>query len=701
MRGHVRSRSGDPRSGVLVSDGVTVTATAADGSFTLDPRGPFVFVTRPAGYDCEDWYLPADTPALRFILDPAPEPFPYRFVHVSDLHVSAGPRAASRYPRPVEIGTRDALAAFLGRLPELEPGLSSVVATGDLTDLGLDEEYAALQVAAAGSPLPLHLLPGNHDHMAGEISRVLTRTGYALHTGDPAGYERHLGPRWYSFDLPGLHVVALDWHTHELGLDHEVQDAWLRADLESQPAGTPWILLCHDQPWHTILDGLPTPPLATFSGHRHTSRVVRVGLTLHVNTPTPLFGALDFSPPSLRVVTWDGAGIALRTRTVAASGSSRATFSMPSRSVARPKPARWRHQLPGGGHRAAVRVVDDLVLAAVRDEDRPAGGVDAVDLANGTLRWRAPLRSAVKGTPAVCEDIVVAVEVSGDTVGLGLADGALRWRVPSPDPLRLFAFAEPLAHDGAVVVGDLSHLRALDAATGALRWERTDLAAYQTIVGHAAPVVADGALVVGCWPAPPHLVSLDPASGTTRWPSRIHPRDRSAAVMSGEASIGTPLVDGKTGDLFVSGLGFLARVDATSGAVVWRRPMTLPWNPASPVATDPGIAAADAGHGIVLLDRDSGERIWSTPLDGPAPFALSSYRRTPHTVFAAPTPLDDVLLVPGLDSVLHLLVTATGERIGGIEVGVPIAAPVVVAGDAVVATGVDGGVLALDRAACR
>lgn len=695
MRGSVRTRTGQPRPGVLVSDGVTVTATATDGTFTLDPRGPFVFVTRPAGFTCDRWFVPAAVERAEFVLDDDADVFPHRFVHISDTHLGAGPRMGSLYPQPVEIGDEVVFTRFLQRLPDLEPDLRSVIATGDLTDLGLDEEYAALAAAVDASPLPLHLLPGNHDHLGGEIEGLLSRTGYALHTGDPAGYERHVGPRWYSFDLPGLHVVALDWHTHEIGLDHEVQDAWIRADLESVPSGTPWILLSHDQPWHTMLDGLPWQPVATFSGHRHTSRVVQVGGTLHVNTPTSLFGALDFSPPSFRVVTWDGDRISLRTRTL--DGPSTATFTVPGLPTPRPAAARWRHQLPGAAHRAAARVVGDTALVAVKDEDRPAGGVDALVLATGALRWSAALRSAVKGTPGVHGGTVVAVEVGGDVVGLALADGAERWRTPSPDPLRLFAFADPLVHDGVAVVGDLSRLRGLDAATGAVLWERTDLSPYQTIVDHAAPVVAGDVVVVGAWPTPQALVGLDLATGATRWAGPAGPDH--VSITTGDTSIGTPLVDAKTGDLFVSGLGFLARVDATTGATAWKRPMTLPWNPAAPVATDLGIAAVDSGHGVVLLDRDDGSQIWSTRIDGGAPFAMSSYRRTPHAVFAGPTLLDDLLLVPGLDGVLHVLVAATGERLRGVPVGVPLAAPVVVAGDTVVAVGTDGGVLAIDARA--
>lgn len=691
MRGYVRTRSGEPRPGVLVSDGRTVTTTAQDGSWSLDPARPFVFVTRPAGYTCADWFV-RPAAGCDFVLDPVPGVFPHRFVHVSDTHLGAGPRYASMYPQPVQIGTGDVLTRFLTRLPQLVPDVASVVATGDLTDLGLDEEYAALRAARDASPVALHLLPGNHDHMNGVVTGAVSRNGYALHTADPAGYERNIGPRWYSYDLPGLHVVALDWHTHEMGIDHEAQDTWIRADLESVPAGTPWILLSHDQPWHSILAGLPWQPLATFSGHRHTSRVVEVNGTLHVNTPTSLFGALDFSPPSFRVVTWDGERISLRTRSL--DGPVTATFTVPERPVPAPDVARWRHQLAGAAHRAAPRVHGETVLVAVKDEDRPAGAVEALDLATGMPRWRAALGSSVKGTPAVHAGTVIAVEVSGDTVGLGLADGTERWRVPSPDPLRLFAFADPALAGDAVIVGDLSHLRALDAATGALRWERRDLSPYQSIVAHSAPVSAGDVLVVGSWPSPQSLVGLDPATGETRWPQTLVIGDPTS-VTAGDTTVGTPLHDPKTGDLYICGLGFLARIDAATGRTRWRRPMTLPWNPAVPVATNAGIAAIDAGHGVVLLDRDTGDALWQTRIDGDSPFALSSYQRTPHPLFAGPALLGDRLLVPGLDGRLHLLDVATGAVTAQVPLGTPVAATPVVAGNLVLLVGTDGGVLAL------
>ncbi|RMB71839.1 hypothetical protein AYK61_21930 [Rhodococcus sp. SBT000017] len=688
MRGRVLYDDGLPRPGTMISDGITVTTTAFDGSFTLDVAGAFVFVTRPAGWTCDRWYVPATADTVDFVLRRDSDLYPHSFVHISDTHVGRGPY----YPQPVELGGRSTLTEFLTRLPDAVSGLSSVIATGDLTDRGIDVEYGELKDAVAASPIPLHLLPGNHDHMGGTIVGAVSRNNYSIHTADPSAYERHLGPRWYSFDLPGLHVVALDWHTHELGIDHELQNAWMTADLESIPADMPWILLSHDQPWHSILEAAPRSPLATFSGHRHTSRVVDVDGTLHVNTPTPLFAGLDFSPPSFRVVRWDGERISLDTRSLAKTGLEKATFALGS-TVPRPDESLWRVELPGAAHRASVRVIGDIVLAPVKDEDRAAGGIQAIDATSGELLWHRELGSAVKCTPAVSGTTAIAVAVSGDVTALDIATGDRLWHAPSPDPLRLFAFAEPLIEDGRVVVGDLSHLRCLDVTNGETVWERTDLSTYQTIVDHTRPVMVDGTLVVGSWPTPDRLVGLDLASGATLWPTQVAEAELGKGFEKADTPVGTPLYDETTGALFVSVIGALARIDAT-GHTQWKVPMSLPWNPATPVATEYGIAIVDAGARLALLDRETGGVLWSLSVDGDAPFAMASYQRTPHVLFAEPALCQDMLLVPTLDGRLHLVNAKTGELEGSMTVGAPIAAAPVVIDDRVYLTTVDGGVIA-------
>jgi 3',5'-cyclic AMP phosphodiesterase CpdA len=88
----VRDAGEPPRAGVAVSNGLDVVTTDAEGHYSLaeGPRG-FVFVTRPAGFECQEWYR---SDGGDFALTPHPLEDEFFFVHMSDLHV---------FDRPSEI----------------------------------------------------------------------------------------------------------------------------------------------------------------------------------------------------------------------------------------------------------------------------------------------------------------------------------------------------------------------------------------------------------------------------------------------------------------------------------------------------------------------------------------------------------------------------------------------------------------------
>jgi hypothetical protein len=81
----VRDAGEPPRPGVVVSNGLDVVRTDTEGRYSLakGPRG-FVFVTRPAGFDCHEWYR---RDAGDFALTQSPAEDEFFFVQMSDLHV--------------------------------------------------------------------------------------------------------------------------------------------------------------------------------------------------------------------------------------------------------------------------------------------------------------------------------------------------------------------------------------------------------------------------------------------------------------------------------------------------------------------------------------------------------------------------------------------------------------------------------------
>lgn len=156
-------------------------------------------------------------------------------VHLSDTHLLAqGRPLGGRYD--TVRGLREALAAVerTGIHPD------AIVFTGDLTDLGEPEAYAALRAAvepwAARLEAPIIWVAGNHDE------RPALRQGLL-------GGEATDQPITGVWDLAGLRVIAVDssvpgWHHGDLDAG---QLQWLREVL-SEPAPLGTILALHHPP---------------------------------------------------------------------------------------------------------------------------------------------------------------------------------------------------------------------------------------------------------------------------------------------------------------------------------------------------------------------------------------------------------------------------------------------------------------------
>jgi 3',5'-cyclic AMP phosphodiesterase CpdA len=156
-------------------------------------------------------------------------------LHLSDTHLLAGnPPLSGRYD------TAANLRRTLETVERMRLRPDAIVFTGDLTDLGEPDAYAALREAvepvAARLGAPVVWVAGNHDE------RPALRAGLL----DAAPTQEPVTGVW---DLSGLRLIALDttvpgWHHGELD---DAQLAWL-ADTLRTPAPHGTILAMHHPP---------------------------------------------------------------------------------------------------------------------------------------------------------------------------------------------------------------------------------------------------------------------------------------------------------------------------------------------------------------------------------------------------------------------------------------------------------------------
>ena len=247
---------------------------------------------------------------------------------ISDLHV--------RQPGELTFRKVDC-AAMLERCVQeilrLKQRPDLVVATGDLVERGLAAEYAHLRKLLAPLPMPVYMIPGNHDE------RGALRESFPDHA-----YLRQWAPFvQYAIEDWPLRIVALDTLIPGQG-GGELCDArlgWLERTLAAQP-GKPTLVIMHHPPFPSLISHMDKPGLpgtdalaALIARHRQVERVlcghihrpiqVRFGGTLASTCPSPAHQyalnfepdaplALSMEPPGFQVHAWrEGFGVVSHT----------------------------------------------------------------------------------------------------------------------------------------------------------------------------------------------------------------------------------------------------------------------------------------------------------------------------------------------------------------------------------------------------
>jgi Icc protein len=239
---------------------------------------------------------------------------------LSDPHI--------REPGRLAYGRIDT-SSYLSRAVEAIMGLrqrpDAVVMTGDLSDFGRPAEYEHLARLLEPLPMPVYMLPGNHD------DRDQLRRSFPQH--------RYLGTAGfvqYSVRIGELTLVALDTSAppNSHGILCKERLEWLENTLAAHRGG-PLLLAMHHPPFQTLIGHMDRIGLLAgaeeleaivarypnvervICGHLHRAIDVRFGGTIASTAPGPAHQvSLDLDPdaastwmlepPGFRVHAWSG-----------------------------------------------------------------------------------------------------------------------------------------------------------------------------------------------------------------------------------------------------------------------------------------------------------------------------------------------------------------------------------------------------------
>ncbi len=236
-------------------------------------------------------------------------------LQLTDLHIREPGKLA--YGR---IETAPYLTRAIDSILRLPQQPHAVVITGDLTDFGRAAEYDHLRQLLAPLPMPVYLMPGNHD------DRDQLRRSFADHT-----YLGDIGFVQFSTAVGDMQLIALD--TVDSGASNgllcEKRLAWLARELQLH-AGKAVVVAMHHPPFQTLIGHMDAIGLLQgaselealiaqhpnveriICGHLHRSIQVRFGGTMAMTTPSPAHQVcLDLSPDAASMWTLEPPGFAL------------------------------------------------------------------------------------------------------------------------------------------------------------------------------------------------------------------------------------------------------------------------------------------------------------------------------------------------------------------------------------------------------
>lgn len=474
---------------------------------------------------------------------------PFRFAFITDTHIgSPGGTAEEDLRRTV----RDINAM---------KNIAFVVITGDVTELGTNEEIKLAKQILDSLNVKWYIFPGNHDTGWSESGGVTFTTVFGM---DKFSFEYN-GVRFLGC-ASGPYVRMSDGHVPRDAVN------WLDKELKKLKTGQPLIFLNHYpidnslDNWYEVTDRLRRHNTwVALCGHGHSNKLMDFEDIPGIMGRSNLRAKSNEGGYNLVDVREDSI---LFTERKPLSGKEKKWASVKAETMkyydlgkSFPRPDYSVNTSYNAVKEKWVYTSDANIISTPAVDDGRAfvgnqnGVMAGFSLANGKQLWKYKTEGAIYSSPAVSAKKLVFGSGDGHIYCLGTQKGNLLWKYKAAASV----LGSPVINGDTVFIGASDRtFVALHLLTGKIIWK------FEGLQGPvvSTPLLYDNKIIFGAWDR--YLYSLSSNSGELiwKWNNGSSVRNYSPAACTPVAADGVVYI--------VAPDRYISAIDVGSGKTLWR-----------------------------------------------------------------------------------------------------------------------------------
>ncbi|SER46407.1 outer membrane protein assembly factor BamB family protein [Pedobacter rhizosphaerae] len=470
----------------------------------------------------------------------------FKYAFVTDTHVGSG------------TGEED-LRRTVADINE-QQNLDFIVITGDITEMGTNDELKLAKSILAELRKPYYIIPGNHD------------TGWSESGG--VNFIKEFGNDKFVFDHKGYRFIACASGPYVRMSDgHIPRDAtvWLEKTLKSTPKNKPIVFLNHYpldnslDNWYEATDRLKKYNIQyALCGHGHNNHAYNFEGIEATMGRSNLRAKDSIGGYNIVTMTKDSVFFATKKPTQELLPVWRKIVLHPftndiTKKYTRPVftiNTQYPNVKPVWTYHSGANVVNTPAYAEnIVVFGNSLGLIEALNAKTGKKSWTFQTQGAIYSSPIITQKQVIVGSGDGNIYSLNLLNGKVIWKSKTNNAV----LGSPVIDGNLVLIGGSDHtFRALDIQSGKTIWEFNEVEG--SIVDK--PLIYQGKVIFGSWGR--HLYALDLHSGKLLWKwNNGHGNRMFSPAMC------TPVAT--KGIVYISAPDrYLTAIDANNGNTLWR-----------------------------------------------------------------------------------------------------------------------------------